>query len=228
MKIHYQNRLPHVAPIGATFFVTFRQADSLPQSTVKQLKLELRTELQKIEQLNPPDKDLQIVHAKKRSFGQYEHQLDFNPYGSCHLRNPEVARILIERVREYHGKLIDFQALCVMPNHVHLLFSMTPQLICSQEEHGREIPESYVQLDYLMQLIKGGASRRINQFLGTKKTFWAKDSYDHYVRNEKEWLRILNYILQNPVKARLVSNWEEWPYTIVEAEPLEFYKQASL
>ena len=46
-----------------------------------------------------------------------------------------------------------------------------------------------------------------------KGAFWQHESYDHVVRNEKEFERILAYIVNNPVKAGLVADWQDWPYT---------------
>jgi len=40
------------------------------------------------------------------------------------------------------------------------------------------------------------------------------------VRNEREFTRILAYIVNNPVKAGLVDEWRDWPYTYVNPELL--------
>jgi putative transposase len=66
-----------------------------------------------------------------------------------------------------------------------------------------------------MQLIKGNTAFYANKLLKRTGQFWQKDSYDHYVRNEREFWNIVRYILQNPVKAKLVDNWEEFPFTFV-------------
>jgi putative transposase len=49
--------------------------------------------------------------------------------------------------------------------------------------------------------------------------FWEHESFDHYVRNRAEWLRIVKYVLENPVKAGLVHKWEDWPWNYVR-DPL--------
>lgn len=36
---------------------------------------------------------------------------------------------------------------------------------------------------------------------------------NHYVRNEKEWGRIMTYVLNNPVKAGLVRDWQDWRWS---------------
>ncbi len=64
-----------------------------------------------------------------------------------------------------------------------------------------------------MQLIKGGSAFLINRHLGRSGTFWEEESYDHWVRNEREHYNIHRYILNNPVKVRLVANWEDYPFS---------------
>jgi putative DNA methylase len=43
--------------------------------------------------------------------------------------------------------------------------------------------------------------------------FWHNESYDHVVRDEGEFERVLLYIRNNPVKAGLVSEGGLWPFT---------------
>ena len=220
MKIQYHNHLPHIAPIGATFFVTFRLVDSLPQSIVNALKAELATEVAHLKK-EFPDSAQRIRDARKRNFGKYDHQLDTQPYGACYLKQPDVAEIAIAKLREYDGSLYDLQSYCIMPNHVHVLFSMAAQVVDQQGIWLEETPEHYVQLDKVMQLIKGGSSYSINRHLGRTGKLWFKDSYDHYVRNEQEWLNIAHYILQNPLKAGLTEKWEAWPFNFCKPNLLE-------
>ena len=108
---------------------------------------------------------------------------------------------------------IQIAAYCLMPNHVHVLFDTSIQV--SEEMYWKENWEGYVQLNKIMQLIKGGSSKKVNDALGRKGTFWYKDSYDHFIRNEKEWSNIFIYILENPVKAKLVKKWNDWNFTYV-------------
>src|SRR5260370_40431688 len=43
--------------------------------------------------------------------------------GCCHLRDSRVAGIAAEALRHFHGRRYRLLAWCVMPNHVHVLFS---------------------------------------------------------------------------------------------------------
>lgn len=43
--------------------------------------------------------------------------------------------------------------------------------------------------------------------------FWQEESFDHLVRSEQEFARILRYIESNPVKAGAVTTPEEFPWS---------------
>jgi hypothetical protein len=65
----------------------------------------------------------------------------------------------------------------IMANHVHVL--LLPQ-----------VPPSR-----LLQSLKGTTARQANILLGrTGETFWQAESYDHWVRDDREWHRIASYI----------------------------------
>ena len=64
-----------------------------------------------------------------------------------------------------------------------------------------------------MQSLKGFTSREANRLLERSGTFWEHESYDHFVRDEDEWKRIIAYVLNNPVKAGFVKDWKEWEWS---------------
>jgi REP element-mobilizing transposase RayT len=41
---------------------------------------------------------------------------------------------------------------------------------------------------------------------------WQKDFYDHVIRTKEDMVTQVRYILDNPVRKRLVSFWEEYPF----------------
>jgi REP element-mobilizing transposase RayT len=55
--------------------------------------------------------------------------------------------------------------------------------------------------------------RLAEERLGQAGAFWLHESYDHYVRDEKELSRIITYVLNNPVKAGLIKRWQEWQWS---------------
>jgi REP element-mobilizing transposase RayT len=99
--------------------------------------------------------------------------------------------MLVEAIQYNAGTLRHcvLHAFVVMPNHVHLL--ITPA----------------VPLPRLTKSLKGITAKRANAVLGlTGIPFWQDESYDHVVRNEREFERIRNYIEGNPVRAGLVKD----------------------
>jgi putative transposase len=203
----YRNRLPHWTPVGATFFVTFRTQDSLPGEVLLMLHKRLEEIKHQLLHENHEERKRLLYLEQKRLFGRFDAMLDNLPQGRCVLKLPGIAAILKERIESMHGQWYDLHAYTIMPNHVHILIDLS----CQLREETLERP--YIQLDRIMQHIKGGSSRFINLELGEKGRFWAKDSYDHWVRDEQEWERIHQYILNNPVKAGLVADWKSWPYS---------------
>lgn len=213
MKTYYKNRLPHIAPIGATFFVTFRLADSLPVAIVRELQEAYQQKCLQLLREQPRHYQALIHQERKRYFGRFDHQLDTLRYGHCYLQQPAIAEIVAKRIQQYDQRYYDLHAYCIMPNHVHLLIDTMEQLKLEDGEYAEEVPGNYAQLDRVMRLIKGGSARQANLALNRSGTFWMKDSYDHFVRDEREWGNILAYILNNPVHAGLTDDWTKWSYS---------------
>ena len=111
-----------------------------------------------------------------------------------------------------------------MPNHVHILIDTAIQVVDYEMVNGKwmshwldDIPNNFKELDEIMRRIKGASAYYCNKLLRrTGQSFWQKDSYDHFIRNEKEWNNILNYILQNPVKAGFCQEWQDWKFTYIK------------
>lgn len=64
-----------------------------------------------------------------------------------------------------------------------------------------------------MHTLKGYTAGQANRLLGRTGAFRLHESYDHCVRSEAELGRIIAYVVNNPVKAGLVSEWQAWPWT---------------
>jgi REP element-mobilizing transposase RayT len=104
-QIRSRGRLPHWEESGATYFVTFRLADSLPKNVF--LKIEqTRFEFQAM--------------SPKRS-KEIEKSLDAGA-GACLLARNDIAEIIAHALRAYDGTRYRLLAWCVMPNHVHVVF----------------------------------------------------------------------------------------------------------
>jgi len=63
-----------------------------------------------------------------------------------------------------------------------------------------------------MQSLKRYTAAKANKILVRRGPFWQHENYDHIVRNEHELERIIVYVLNNPVKAGLVKNRDDWKW----------------
>lgn len=107
----------------------------------------------------------------------------------------------------------DLYAFCIMPNHGHILIE--PRVVEQPKHKGKSA--KYPVTDTL-RLLKGNTARACNLKLERSGHFWHHESYDHYVRDEQELERIIKYILNNPVKERLVKEWKDWQFTYINPE----------
>lgn len=186
----YKRRLPHFQAKGATYFVTFRLKNSLPIEVLEKLS----QEFEQIKKL-PRDK---IESEKHHSFEKFDSYLDQCLCGNDHLTNPQIADVVEEAIHYRNMKVYDLIAFCLMPNHVHLIF--TPL----EKENG-----NYHGLTEILHSLKRHTGRKSNLILKQSGAFWQDESYDHIIRDEAELERTIKYILYNPVKANLVKEQKD-------------------
>ena len=212
----YRSKYPHIHPVGAMFFVTFRLADSLPQNIINQLKASINpNQINEYEHSLDPSQQIRYNRIQQYYFNRFDYQLDEKPYGDCYLKDPKIAQIVIDKLRQFDSQYYKLIAYCIMPNHVHLLIDLSVQM--KGHDH---IPENYKQLHQILKRIKGATAVYANRHLNREGTFWQKDSYDRYMRNGHEISSVINYILENPVKAGLVKHRSEWPYSFYFADKM--------
>jgi REP element-mobilizing transposase RayT len=141
----------------------------------------------------PPEKQ-----SAGQAFVWRDRYLDTTCSGPLYLKQEPVAQVVVGSIR--HGaeqlQYYDLHAFVVMANHVHLL--VLPRVSPSR----------------FAQTVKGYTAREANRLLGrTGQPFWQAESYDHWVRDDRELDRIKAYIENNPVKAGLVANAEDYPWS---------------
>jgi putative transposase len=100
---HERGYLLHRDEPGLTQFVTFRLADSFPES--------LRSEWEHFSKIEN-DRDRRV---------ELEAYLD-KGRGKCFLNRPDVRELVERNFRQFAGNRYELRAWVVMPNHVHVLF----------------------------------------------------------------------------------------------------------
>jgi len=195
-KPFYRCRLPHWQPRNVPIFLTWRLAGSLPKYVLEALTAE-RAALER----DPRWKDLNIdwgVIQRKRLFGKWDEDLHQSDVGPRWLTQPEVAECVRQVLHDGAESFYVLHAYTLMPNHIHVL--LTPR---ENSQTDNPFPPGVIT-----QRIKGISSRQANVVLErTGQSFWAHESYDHWIRNPQEFERVAAYIVNNPVKAGLVTDW---------------------
>ncbi|HUM68690.1 MAG TPA: hypothetical protein PLK31_07580 [Chloroflexota bacterium] len=205
-KPEYQRNLPHIQPPGATLFVTFRLAGSIPTAVLEQLKEEAEEQEQRIRATAVPvDLPYLLYQEQKRQFARWDAVLDRADSGPRWLGQPEIATIVVDSLHFLDGNVYDMDTFTVMPTHVHAVFQPLAK------EDG-----SYHALQKILHSLKRHTAWEANKLLERDGAFWQHESYDHVVRDRREWERIVAYVLNNPVKAGLVQTWEEWPWSYLK------------
>jgi putative transposase len=133
-----------------------------------------------------------------KQFRAMDAELDKALRGPLWLKDPRIADIVVETIRsgERDWNFYKLHAYVVMANHVHILIAPN------------------VPLARITHRLKGVTARAVNQILGREGSrLWNEESFDHWVRNPAEFVRIKNYIEQNPVKAGLTKSPQAWPWS---------------
>jgi putative transposase len=192
MKEFYRRNLPHWLPAGGIFFITYRLKDSLPKNVINRIREDLQIQI-----INAQGNDQLIYKAQKRFLINIDESLDKAEHGPHWLKEKDISEIVYKAWIDFDKIQYDLYALCIMSNHVHVLF-----------EHYTSAPH----VTRIMQMHKTRTAKLANKILDrTGNPFWAEESYDHCVR-VGELGNIRWYILNNPVKAGLVTRWEDWKW----------------
>ncbi len=183
--------LPHWEQDGATYFVTFRTADSLPVERLESLEKE--RELWR--RFHPPPwSDGDYDDYCRLMFHKLDGWLD-QQEGACPLRWRESSQVVEEALLYFDGIRYSLDESVVMPNHVHTLFK----------------PIKGWRLKEILHSWKSFTALRVNELLGQSGLFWFHESFDRIVRDWAELERVRQYIRGNPVNAGL----HEGEFTLV-------------
>ena len=230
--------LPHVRAQGRSYFVTFRLEGTLPQEVLRLYQQERAALLAKAGAWEreaaptgePASRSADIpvgentpagkpaLHKTRSRVGQggtkplppeiqqrlrqlhsekIEACLDAGR-GECWLQDARIGELVAGALRFFHGQRYELGPWVVMPNHVHVLVR----------------PLGTQLLDQIVQSWKGFTAREANKLLNrTGDAFWAREYYDHLVRDNAERARLADYIHDNPVKAGLCGRWEDWVWS---------------
>jgi len=186
--------LPHFDAPGTLQFITFRLADSLPQTVLKQLEQELA--------------QLPVSARERERRKKIEQWLDAG-LGCCALRHPRMAELMQQTLQKFDGERYRLIAWCIMPNHVHVLIEPAislPKILQSWKSFTGSWAISH-NAELGLGVPKAAGA--------TKNQFWMREYWDRYIRDEGHFHSTVSYIHNNPVKAGLCNEAHDWPWSSV-------------
>jgi len=198
-----RRNLPHWRRDGSVYWVTFRLADSLPQTKLAELRSEKAAWLQR----NPEPWTLRQQRDHEAQFDERLQQWLDAGYGCCALAQSNIREVLRGCLTRFDGDRFHLHAAVIMPNHVHALIQPRAErdtgIPAGESISGAQTGMSVSPLSRLLKGIKGASARAANQLLQQTGPFWMDESYDRIVRDMEEYHRLTDYIRANPTKAGL-------------------------
>ena len=136
------------------------------------------------------------------------------PRGQNQLCDPELARQLFDSVAFYNASghwWVEFALL--MPDHLHMLASFPSTAVSEKPPHqttpGRARSPNAPHRSSTMAGAVAAWKRYTARQCGLH---WQRDFFDHRLRGDESLRDKEQYIRQNPVRAGLVKDANEWPY----------------
>lgn len=118
----------------------------------------------------------------------------------------DAAKDIVFASLKFHAdKKYKLHSCIVMETHVHSILQPL-----------NESDGTFVSLASIAHSIKSYSANRIQRLLNLKGKVWQDENYDRIIRDEKDYLIKMEYIINNPVKAGLVGNPEDYKWLYYE------------
>jgi RecG-like helicase/REP element-mobilizing transposase RayT len=123
--------------------------------------------------------------------------------------SPTARTIVLDALRHFHNQRYELFAVCVMPDHAHFLFQPWPK----ERPDGNE--PLFWTLTELLHSLKSFTAHEINRAENRSGAIWEKESFDRYVRSDRDLQEKFQYILRNPWDAGVAAQNEDyrWVWT---------------
>jgi len=205
--IFRRRHLPHWDVDGYPVFITGCLHGSLPAAGLARIR-QYREEL---ETRKRPDKftdDQWLHHIEKLVFAFVDKLLDFES-PVTHLTDDRQAKIVQDAFLHFVDERYRLFAFVVMPCHHHWVF--LPDEAWSIE--AVKANPNRTPREIISHSVQSYTSNQCNRVRGVCGKYWQDETFDHWVRDDAEMLRIIQYIEQNPVVAGLVERAEDYPWS---------------
>jgi putative transposase len=114
------------------------------------------------------------------------------------LINETICSLILADLEFYRNKYVfKLHGYVIMPDHLHLLLSLS--------EH--------VNISQVMHDFKSHTSQEINNILKRQGALWQEGFYDHVIRDEEDYKKRIGYVHKNPLTAGLVKELPDFQYS---------------
>ena len=191
---HERGYLPHCDFPNLVQFVTFRLADSMPESRRAEWEHFLKIE----------------DDREKRT--KLEEYLD-RGVGECHLRDPHVAKLAEDAMLHFHNERYELLAWCVMPNHVHVLVHVWNWPLWKMVQSWKHFVQTQAKRSSAGCRLPAQIEVKLNRNEPCRRPAlrWQREYWDTFMRDETQEKTAVRYIENNPVKAKLCRVPADWP-----------------
>jgi putative transposase len=114
----------------------------------------------------------------------------------------------VDRIKSYHPFTI--VAYCILPDHIHFIWSLP------EDDNNYSMRIGQIKRCFSKQYAKSfDLSIESNESHQKRKEFaiWQRRFWEHWIRDENDLNRHIDYIHYNPVKHGLVSSVQDWKYS---------------
>jgi putative transposase len=119
------------------------------------------------------------------------------------IENIEALRESFRESKKYYRYSID--AIVILPDHLHMI--ITPKNV-------KDYPKIVRVIKYNFSVrVSHNEEQSMARYKKGMNPIWQKRYYEHTIRDEKDYIRCLEYMQNNPIKHELVENEDEWKYS---------------
>jgi REP element-mobilizing transposase RayT len=126
----------------------------------------------------------------------YYYFITFTTYNRKIL-NPFQKDCIFDAINFMDTKKYELHASVILNDHIHMIINPIDKL------------------SKIMHSIKSYTAHEINKKTNRKGKFWQDENYDKIIRNEKEFIEKIKYIINNPIKANLSKNYTDYKWLYV-------------
>jgi REP element-mobilizing transposase RayT len=180
---HSRGYLPHFDAGEVPQSITFRLAESIPGSLLRQWREEAKL----------AGAGATAADRERLRIETYLNQ----GIGPTWLAEPRIGGLVEGALLHFDGSRYRLHAWVIMPNHVHVVIT----------------PKADAAIPRIVASWKSYTATGANALLLRSGPFWQEDYFDRFIRDERHFAAAIRYVEHNPVEAGLCIRPEAWAFS---------------